>query len=136
LSNHIRIAIIGDDETQPHLPACPLANTGSIDSRCNYLLTEGEIKQIVKIAVDTEVLSSSGGNAIIHGAQRLYLSKGHRDNNCIRCVGCSGDEDNSFWFQIEGILSKLFAVPAQSAEQSFEQNAEEPQVTMLVNVMK
>ena len=40
---HISTSLLGDDSTNSHIPACPLANGVN---GCNHLLTENEIKQV------------------------------------------------------------------------------------------
>jgi hypothetical protein len=98
---HIQSALRADTEEPPHIPACPSANVGNSDERCDYLLTEREINQVL----DSELLQNPHEMARTQHMKtvlkRLYISKGYRDNNCIRCVGCSGDDENAFWFQIE-----------------------------------
>jgi hypothetical protein len=101
LVGYLQTNVVGDADTQPHIPACPLANMGSDDERCNHLLSETEISQVVELAAQQGDLDPSVAADIKRRIGRLYVSKGYRDNNCIRCVGCSGDDDNSFWFQLE-----------------------------------
>eukprot|EP01034_Spumella_vulgaris_P022995 gene22995-29181_t len=103
LTQYIRINTLGDANTQPHIPACPLANG---PSGCRHLLSENEVCQVAEMAMDyyTEsgepLVKKLDGVAIQKAIRKLYLAKAHRDHHHMQCVNCAASDDESSWFAL------------------------------------
>jgi hypothetical protein len=69
LSGYVRLQILGDNETQRHIPACPLANG---QTGCNHLLSEKEIEQLATLALSLNIFDAMTMNSIIQGVRLLY----------------------------------------------------------------
>mmetsp|Transcript_32508 Transcript_32508/g.44565 ORF Transcript_32508/g.44565 Transcript_32508/m.44565 type:complete len:639 (-) Transcript_32508:254-2170(-) len=103
---HFQMAVLGDSETPPHIPACPYANFKDEGESvtCNHLFDEAEARQFVDLCAskDINLITEETRCTLQAAIRRLYIAKAHRDLNHVRCVGCQGvDDADGVWFEVD-----------------------------------
>lgn len=96
IASHLRSCLTNTDSNQMHIPACPMP-------RCNFVLEEIELYQLVKLCGDRGVgnhLAAGEIASLSKNVTDLYMAKLRRENGCIQCMNCCkiGQSENS-WFQ-------------------------------------
>ena len=54
LSTHVLKALLGDGDTAPHLPACPLSSDRAADGCRHHLIEESEVQQVLALCAATD----------------------------------------------------------------------------------
>jgi len=105
LAGHMRSTLMHESEgiSAPYLTACPLANVphNMADmKRCDYALDQTEIETVLNKLLEKGLLASEDAETMWATAKDLFLARAHRVNGHIRCISCSGRNNEGVWFDI------------------------------------
>jgi hypothetical protein len=99
---YLKLALLGDNQVNTHLPACPQAVKGS--DNCAHLLEQDEITMCLDLAQQQDLVTRVEVQAMKKSMKRLYNMKLRRENNYVLCVNCpQDDEGNGCSFSLDGI---------------------------------
>lgn len=101
---HIASVLKKDESNSPHIPACPEANGRE---GCNHLMTERELDEVLYSAEQLTLAKDLDIGIPVEEirdfskiGKALYLAKTYRDMGYVRCVGCTGANEDGFWFEL------------------------------------
>lgn len=106
ISYHLKLALIGDEETSVHIPACPHNTT------CHHVMTQLEIQQILRLLHQNSVVNDKEFQVMNTSIIKMYHAKVCRENNFVKCVGCEGSGKTNQSNKKLGFLSMIKRNPA------------------------
>jgi len=122
-ATHIEVAVTPTLDSPPHIPACPCASDTNPANRCEYLLSEEEIKQVVALAEEKGAIDRDKGNYILRQSEKLFVAKFHRELKHISCPACDDANDGvSTWFEADALgleVATLVTCPRESCGVTF-----------------